>query len=115
MTCAYLETALNADGSAELQEKNKELLGFSLKTIDTLVRENHDAISENLGQFLVREDLEETYENVQNPTGDVVIEAISMFSHVITLEDKTDAEKKDLIEQGAQAIRAGTDPMEIIT
>jgi len=114
-TYAYLETALNAEGTAELQEKNQELLDFSLKTIDQLVREEHEFTSENLGQFLVHEDLEETYENVQNPTGDVVIESISMFSHVISLTEETDAEKKDLIECGALAIGLELDPMLVLT
>jgi len=114
-TLVYLEAALNADGAAQIQESNKEVLNYALQVVDTLVQDEHEFTEGHLGQFIVHEDIEETYDSIQNPSGDVVIESIDMFSHVISDETTSIEEKKDLIQCGALAISVEADPMTILT
>ena len=113
-TLVYLEAALNADGAEQIQESNKEVLNYALQVVDTLVQDEHEFTEGHLGQFIVHEDIEETYDSIQNPSGDVVIESIDMFSHVISDETTSIDEKKDLIECGALAISVEADPMTIL-
>ena len=106
----FLEHALNAEGTSELCEKNSALIDRSTIIIDELVEAEHSFVESHLGQFVVHEDLDGTYEKMQEPVGDLVIEAVNYFSMVIANEDMTVEEKTALIEIGATAIALEESP-----
>ena len=106
----FLEHALNADGVDSIHEKNSSLIDHTVIVMDELVEAEHSFVKDHLGQFIVHEDLEETYDKIQDPVGDLVIEAVNYFSMVIANENMSVEEKTDMIELGATALAFEGDP-----
>jgi len=110
----FLEAALNAEGAEALRDEHASLVDYAMVAADKLVAEEHDFISDHLGQFIVHGDLDETYENVQNPVGDVVVESIAYFADVISSDELSVEEKQDYIQAGSFLIGAEQDPMDLL-
>jgi len=110
----FLEAALNAEGAEALRDEHASLVDYAMVAADKLVAEEHDFISDHLGQFIVHGDLDETYENVQNPVGDVVVESIAYFADVISSDELSVEEKRDYIQAGSFLIGAEQDPMDLL-
>jgi len=111
----FLEAALNAEGANTLREENAALVDYATVVTDQLVAEEHEFVSSHLGQFIVQGDIDETYEQAQNPVGDVVVESIAFFSDVISSADLTVEEKQNYMQAGAFLIGAEQDAMGLLS
>jgi len=102
----FLEAAAQSDTADLLVDSNSNVIDFAVSEVDSLVEEQANYTAWNVGDF-IEESIETTYESVEDPISDLVVEASSIFADIIACEELTESEKIDAISGWAHIVSMG--------
>jgi len=102
----FLETAARSETADLLVENNDDIINFAVNEVDSLVEEQANYATWNIGQF-IGESFEDTYVDTVQPITDLVVASTSIFSNIIANEELTESEKVELIEACSHIINMG--------